>query len=207
MESYPSLSSNYVNRNTADRVLVQDLVKSVATVSEALDILAETLDPPSDQYTATQHLSRIFWQPGERIEDFFFSTKRRAVEANVDMKFVAPLIAAQLPRDVETKIKATIVGIAPELDGPDCRKLLIAIKKELQEKGYSPDCGSRKCEAIEKVAVIEKEHTDSSPNISFEGRSEKFDMESTVYSTNYQPSHKYPQRNRPQRDWDKPQRE
>ena len=123
-----------------------------------------------------QHLSRIFWQPGERIEDFFFSTKRRAVEANVDMKFVAPLIAAQLPRDVETKIKATIVGIAPELDGPDGRKLLIAIKKELQEKGYSPDCGSRKCEVIEKVAIIEKEHTYSSPNTSFEGRSETFDM-------------------------------
>ena len=81
----------YVNRNTADRVLVQDLVKSVATVSEALDILAETLDPPSDQYTAMQHLSRIFWQPGERIEDFFFSTKRKAVEANVDMKFVLRL--------------------------------------------------------------------------------------------------------------------
>ena len=143
----------YVNRSMADKVLVQDVVKSVDTVKQALDILAEMLDPPSDQYSAMQFLSLTSWQAGERIEDFFFATKHKAVEANVDMKFVAHLIAGQLPREVEAKIKKTVINIAPELEGEDGRKMLIAIKRELQEKGYSLDCGNRNLEREEKIVV------------------------------------------------------
>ena len=90
----------YINRSIADQVLVQDVVSSVDTVKRALDILSETLDPPTDQYSAMQSLSHTTWQPGERIEDFFFSAKRKAAEAKVDMRFLAPLVSAQLPREV-----------------------------------------------------------------------------------------------------------
>ena len=66
-------------------VSVQYLVKSVETAKHALDILAETLDPPSDQYSAIQFLSRTSLQKGERIEDFVFATKQhKAVEANAN---------------------------------------------------------------------------------------------------------------------------
>ena len=147
----------YVNRSVADQVLVQDVIKSVETVKAALDILSETLDPPSDQYSAMQALSRITWHPGERIEDFFFSIKRKAVEAKVDMRFVAPLIAAQLLRAVESKIKSTVADIDPGLDGKGGRDFLISVKKDLMEKGYALDCGNRDFERIERVANIHGE--------------------------------------------------
>ena len=47
----------YINRSIADQVLVQDVASSVDTVKRALDILSETLDPPTDQYSAMQSLS------------------------------------------------------------------------------------------------------------------------------------------------------
>ena len=47
-----------------------------------------------------------------------------------------------------------IIGISPELDGEAGRRLLIAIMRELQEKGYPLDCGSREFERIEKLAVV-----------------------------------------------------
>ena len=77
-----------------------------------------------------QALSRVTWQPGVRIEEFF-SLKKLAVEANVDMRFVATLITAQLHRAVERKIKATVIEISQELGGEDGRKFLIAIQRGL----------------------------------------------------------------------------
>ena len=102
-------------------------------VKRALNILSETLDPPTDQYSARQSFSHTTWQPGERIEDFFFSARRKAAEANVDMRFIALLVSAQLPREVEAKIKTMITDIDPDLSGEGGRRMLVTIKKELQD--------------------------------------------------------------------------
>ena len=71
------------------------------------------------------------------------------------MRFLAPLVSAQLPREVETKIKTMITDIEPDLGGEGGRKMLVNIKKELQEKGYSLECGSRNFDRIEKVAFLD----------------------------------------------------
>ena len=77
-----------------------------------------------------------------------------AVEPNVDMRFVAPLIAAQLPRVGETMIKATIIEISPELGGEDRWNFLIAIKRKLLKRDYELDSGSWYFETVDKVASI-----------------------------------------------------
>ena len=48
-----------------------------------------------------------------------------------------------------------ITDIEPDLGGEGGRKMLVNIKKELQEKGYSLECGSRNFDRIEKVAFLD----------------------------------------------------
>ena len=48
----------------------------------------------------------------------FYRAKRLAAEAGVDLKFVASLVASQLPHDVESKIKETVVVIDSDLENP-----------------------------------------------------------------------------------------
>ena len=54
----------------------------------------------------------------------------------MDIEIFAPLVAVQLSSDVEAKVKATIIGIEPELNGLSGRKLIVTSKRELADKGY-----------------------------------------------------------------------
>ena len=144
----------YINRSFADRECVREVVKTAATVEEALDALSATLDPPSDQYSSRQALCRLSWQPGDSIDHFFFTAKHLASEAGLDFKFVAALVASQLPRDVEAKIKGTVLEVGGDLESADSRKLLADIKRQLNDRGHALDMGCRDFERIVKVAAL-----------------------------------------------------
>ena len=101
----------YVNRDIADREAVRDIVKSANSLEEALSNLAGVLDPPMDTFIAMQEVSRLHWQPGQDIGEYFFLLKRKATYAKLGLKHVASLLAAQVPRDVQTRIKAEVVGM------------------------------------------------------------------------------------------------
>lgn len=66
-------------------------------------------------------------------------------------------MASQLPRDVEAKIKGTVVGIEGGLESAASRKLLAAIKRELNDHGHALDKGNRDIERIEKVAIVSEQ--------------------------------------------------
>ena len=145
----------YVNRDIADREAVRDIVKSANSLEEALSNLAGVLDSPMDTFTAMQEVSRLHWQPGQDIDEYFFSLKRKATYAKLGLKHVASLLAVQVPRDVQTKIKAEVTGINDSLEHADAHKLIRSVKAELAEKGYALNKGNRNFQSITKVAVIE----------------------------------------------------
>ena len=72
----------------------------------------------------------------------------------VDFKFAASLVASQLPRDVESKIKATVVSAEGDLESAASRKLLTDIKRELIDRGHALDKGNIELERIVKVAAV-----------------------------------------------------
>ena len=80
--------------------------------------------------------------------------KRLAAESGVDFKFAASLVASQLPRSVEGKIKATVVGADGDLESPASRKLLTDIKRELNDHRHALDKGNIDLERIVKVVAV-----------------------------------------------------
>ena len=155
----------YLNRDIADREAVRDIVKSANSLEEALNNLAGVLDPPMDTFTAMQEVSRLHWQPGQDIGEYFFSLKRKATYAKLGLKHVASLLAAQVPRDVQTRIKADVTGINDSLEHADAHKLIRSVKAELAEKGYALNKGNRNFESITKVAVIEHDDAKDDDNL------------------------------------------
>ena len=120
----------------------------------ALDAIAATLDPPIDQYSSRQALCRLTWEPGQSVDHFFYTAKLLAAEFGVDIKFVASLVASQLPRDVESKVKGAVVGIVGDLEIAESRELLVNIKRELRNGGHSLEKGYRDVERVTKVASL-----------------------------------------------------
>ena len=153
----------YINRTFADRECVREVTKTAQTAGEALDALVTTLDPPTDQYSSRQALCRLTWQPGESIDCFFFKVKRLAAESGVDFKFAASLVASQLPRAVEGKIKAAVVGADGDLESAASRKLLTDIKRELNDHGHALDKGNIDLERIVKVAAVSDQISADTP--------------------------------------------
>ena len=83
--------------------MVRDVVRSAETIVGALEILEDTLDPPIDPYQTMQELCRSDSEPGAQIDYFFFEIRRKAQHAAVGMKFVASLLASQLPKDIQRR--------------------------------------------------------------------------------------------------------
>ena len=82
-----------------------------------------------------------------------------AAEAEVDLRFVASLVASQLPREVEAKIEGTVTGIEGYLESAASRKLLVDIKRELNGHGHPLNKGNRDLERIVKVASVSEQLT------------------------------------------------
>ena len=106
----------YINRSIADRKAVRDVLKKAVTVEGALTSLAQVLDPPMATFTTMQEVSRLHWQPGQDVAEYFFTLKRKATYANLGLKHVASLLAAQLPRDIQTRINVEVTGINDSLE-------------------------------------------------------------------------------------------
>ena len=146
----------YINRDIADREAVRDVSKNAPSVKEALDKLAKVLDPPVDQFASLQELGRMNWQPGMEIGEYFFSIKRKAFYAKMGMKHVASILAMQLPRDVQNKIKEKVTSINDDLEHENAHDLILQVKTELVNAGHSLTKGNRSFDAVSKVAVAEK---------------------------------------------------
>ena len=58
------------------------------------------------------------------------------------MKHVGSLLAAQLPRDIQTRVKAEVTDIDDGLEHEHAHKLIRTVKKELVEKGYTLNKGN-----------------------------------------------------------------
>ena len=108
-----------VNRRPAERELVRDLVKKSETVERALQTLKDVLDPPVDQYQMMQELCRSDLEPGRQIDDLFFGIRRKAFHAGVGMKFVASILASQLPKDIQSKLRDKVREVDDNIDGVD----------------------------------------------------------------------------------------
>ena len=70
------------------------------------------------------------------------------------LKHVSSLLAAQLPREIQTRIKAEDIDINDNLEHADDHKLIATVKSEMTEEGYALNKGNRNFEAVTKVAVI-----------------------------------------------------
>ena len=112
-----------------------------------------------DTFTAMQEVSQLHWQPGQDITEYFFTLKRKATYASLGLKHVASLLAAQLPRDIQTRIKVEVAGIHDDLEHEDAHKLIRTVRSELAEKGYALDKGNRNFAAISKVAIAQNDDT------------------------------------------------
>ena len=149
----------YVNRRTAERELIKDLMRSMDNLDNTLDALEKTLDPPVDAFTSMQQLGKLHWEPGQEIDDFFYIAKRKAAHAGTGMKFLASIVASQLPRDVQARVKDRVKAIGDDLEGDQGRELIQVVKRELTEHGHPLNRGNRDFEGIAKVAVISKPET------------------------------------------------
>ena len=143
-----------INRRPAERELVRDVLRGVESIEGALKILEDTLDPPIDQYQMMQQLCRSDWEPGTQVDDFFFEIRRKGQHSNVGMKFVASILASQLPKDIQSKLRDKVRDVNDDIEGVDGRELIRLVKRELVERGYPLDLGNKDFEKIRRVAVV-----------------------------------------------------
>ena len=115
------------------------------------------MTPPIEQYSSRQALCRLTWEPGQSVDHFFYTAKLLAAESGVDLKFVASLVASQLLRDVDSKVKCAVVGIVGDLESAESRELLVNIKRELRNGEHSLEKGYRDVERVTKVASLSEQ--------------------------------------------------
>ena len=60
------------------------------------------------------------------------------------MKFVASILASQLPKDVQSKIRDKVGDVNYDIEGVNGRELIRMVKRELVERGYPLDLGNKK---------------------------------------------------------------
>ena len=144
-------------------------MKRAASIQEALDGLSRVLDPPMDTLTAMQEVVRLHWQPGQEIGEFFI-LKRKATYAKLGLKHVTSILAAQLPREVQNRVKADITDISDDLEHEDDHKLICTVKTELVEKGHTLNKGNRSFESMSKVAVVRDDEPKADTGQSLEAK-------------------------------------
>ena len=132
----------YLNRRTAERELVREVVRDCKTLKAAFEALESTLDPPLDKYQCMQEMCRMEWVPGVQLDDFFFELKRLGLRASADMSFICSLFVTHLPKEVQSKAKAWLAD-QQELTEILARGLVKEAKCWLVERGIPLDRGSR----------------------------------------------------------------
>ena len=151
----------YINRRTAERELVREILSDCSTLDSAFEVLISTLDPPVDKYQHMQEMCRLGWVPGVQVDDFFFQLKRLGVKAGADLKFVCSLFVSQLPKEVQSKAKSWLADCA-NLDNSSIRTFVREVKSWLVERGVPLDRGSRQF-----VGAIGRPETDQTvPGVS-----------------------------------------
>ena len=132
----------YINRRTAERELVKEVVRDCTKLVDAFKVLVDTLDPPVDKYQYIQEMCRLDWVPGVLVDDYFFELKRLGVKACADVRFVCSLFVSQLPKEVQNKAKSWLAD-CDELVDSSLRAFVKEVKGWLVERGLPLNRGSR----------------------------------------------------------------
>ena len=135
------LLPNYVNRSVTDTEAVKIVMKRTETLKDALDQLSSVIDNPIDPFLAMQELLKLQWRPGQDIGDYFFLTRRKAIHAGTILKFVASMVSAQLPKEVQNRFRATVTEINEDLKHSDAFRFITEVKATLSEKGFAMNLG------------------------------------------------------------------
>ena len=118
-------------------------MKKAETLKDALNELAKVIDNPIDPFFAMQELVILQWQSGQDIGDYFFLARRKAVHAGTTLKFVATMVSTQLPKEVQNRMKGTVIAIDNDLEHADAFKLIAEIKETLTEEGFPLNQGNK----------------------------------------------------------------
>ena len=132
----------YVNRRTAERELVREVLRDCKDLKTAFEVLISTLDPPVDKYQYMQEMCRLDWIPGVQVDDFFYELKRLGVKAAANLSFVCSLFVSQLPKDIQSKAKTWLADQA-QLSDSSLRTFVKEVKSWMVERGLPLDRGSR----------------------------------------------------------------
>ena len=152
----------YINRRTAERELVREVLSDCSELDAAFDVLSSTLDPPVDKYQYMQEMCRLDWVPGVQVDDFFFELRRLGVKAAADLKFVCSLFVSQLPKEVQPKAK-TWLADHKELNASSLRTFVKEVKCWLVERGLSLDRGARHFVGAVRSSETDQAGSESGP--------------------------------------------
>ena len=94
------------------------------------------------------------WELGTQVDDFFFEIRRKGQHSNVGMRFVASILASQLPKDIQSKLRDKVRDVDDDIEGVDGRELIKRVERELVERGYPLDLRNKDFEKIRRVAVL-----------------------------------------------------
>ena len=103
-------------------------MRRAETLRKAIYDLEKVVDNPIDPFPAMQELVKLQWQPGQDIGDYIFKVRRKAIHAEPTLKFVAAMVSAQLPKEVQNRGKSTVTEIEKSLDNADVFKFIKEVK-------------------------------------------------------------------------------
>lgn len=154
-----SMLPAYINRRTAERELVKEVIARETTLPAAFQVLKDTLDPPLDKYKTMRELCRLDWCPGVMVDDFFFTLKRLGKHADADAQMICTLLVLQLPDEVRAKAEAWLAENRDNLDDRKMNVFVAHIKHWLMYKGLALDLGAKPSNV---TAVPQLESADAS---------------------------------------------
>ena len=169
----------YVNRRTAERELVREVLRECSKLDAAFDVLVSTLDPPVDKYQYMQEMCRLDWVPGVQIDDFFFELKRLGVKAGADLGFVCSLFVSQLPKEIQSRAKSWLAD-CKEVNDSSVRTFVRDVKSWLVERGLTLDRGSRHFVGAVRLSEADQEGLVSGPPVREHGVSQAVGQSDTV---------------------------
>ena len=93
------------------------------------------------------------WRPGETIGDYYYSLRKEAKRANLSVRTTCVLLTAQLPKEIQGKIKSELAE-KENVNEAEGGELIVKIKVLLSERGLPVDKGYRDLGKVE-IAEVE----------------------------------------------------
>ena len=88
------------------------------------------------------------WRPGETIGDYYYSLRKEAKRANLSVRTICVLLTAQLPKEIQGKIKSELAE-KENVSEAEGGELIVKIKGLLSERALPLDKGYRDLGKVE----------------------------------------------------------